>query len=80
MERYSIAKAKAHLSELVERAEAGETVELTKRGKLVAKLSPAENRRKPVDVDALKRLADRLPKQKQGAGDFIRQMRDSDRY
>ena len=42
MDGVNIAQAKAHLSELIERAEAGETVEITRRGKPVAKLGPIE--------------------------------------
>ena len=38
MDSYSIADAKARFSEVVERAEAGETVDITKRGKLVARV------------------------------------------
>lgn len=80
MSRYSLAEAKAHLSALVELAEAGETVEITRRGKLVACVTPPEKELKPIDVEALRRLAARLPIQKQGAGEFVRNMRDSERY
>jgi prevent-host-death family protein len=80
MDSYSLADAKAHLSELINRVESGETVEITRRGKLVARLTPPEQPRKKVDVDALRALAARLPMQKQSAGDFIREMRDNDRY
>ena len=80
MNSYSLADAKAHLSELINRVENGETVEITRRGKLVARLTPPERPLKKVDVDALRRLTERLPMQKQGAGEFIREMRDSDRY
>ncbi len=77
MESYSIADAKARFSEVVERAEAGETVDITKRGKLVAKVVPVEQPRKPIDVDALERLAARLPVQKQSAVELIREMREA---
>ena len=80
MDGVNIAQAKAHFSELVERAEAGETVEITRRGKLVARLVPPERKMKKIDVAALKALTDRMPFQEQGAGEFIREMRDSDRY
>jgi prevent-host-death family protein len=80
MGSYSIADAKAHLSELIDRVEAGETVEITRRGKLVAKIEPTQKPKKRVDVGALRRLAASLPVQKQSAGDFVREMRDSDRY
>lgn len=77
MDSYSLADAKAHLSELIDRVEAGETVEITRRGKLVARLSAPEKKLKPVDVDALERLAASLPVQKKNAVDLIREMRDS---
>jgi prevent-host-death family protein len=80
MDSYSLADAKARLSELIDRVEAGETVEITRRGKIVARVVPPAGTLKPIDWDALARLRARLPEQKQGAGAFIRQMRDSDRY
>lgn len=80
MDSYSLADAKARLSELIDRVEAGETVEITRRGKLVARITPPVKRRKPIDVDALRRLSASLTFQKQGAGEFIREMRDTDRY
>lgn len=80
MDSYSLADAKARLSELIDRVEAGDTVEITRRGKPVARLTPPERKLQKVDVEALERLASRLPLQKQGAGEFVRAMRDSDRY
>ena len=80
MTTISLAEAKAKLSELVERAAAGETVEITKRGKPVAQIVPVKKKLKPIDVDALKRIADSMPFQKESAGDFVRRMRDEDRY
>lgn len=76
MESYSIADAKARLSEIIERVETGETVEITKRGKLVATLNAANRQRQPVDVGRLELLAARLPIQRQSATDLIREMRD----
>lgn len=80
MDGVNIAEAKAHLSELVERAEAGETVEIMRRGKPVARLVPIERKLRKIDVAALKALTDRMPMHDVGAGEFIREMRDSDRY
>lgn len=80
MDSYSLADAKARLSELIDKVEAGETVEITRRGKTVAKVVPPERKRQPIDWDALERLRARLPAQKRGAGEFVRWMRDSDRY
>jgi prevent-host-death family protein len=80
VEDVSIAEAKAHFSELVERAEAGETVRITRRGKPVARLVPPESKKKRIDVEALRRLTDSSPRQPTSAGEFIRKMRDEDRY
>ena len=80
MNSYSLADAKARLSELITRAEAGETVEITRRGKPVAKIVPTEKKLTPIDWEALGRFTDSQPMQKEGAGEFIRQMRDTDRY
>ncbi|HWA90809.1 MAG TPA: type II toxin-antitoxin system Phd/YefM family antitoxin [Rhizomicrobium sp.] len=80
MRNVSIADAKAQLSELVERAEAGDQICITRRGKPVAKLAPIERPRKQIDFDALKAFTDSLPKQRESAGAFVRRMRDEDRY
>ena len=80
MDGINIAEAKAHFSELIERVEAGETVEITKRGRTVAKIVPNERKLKKIDVEALAALRARLPYQEQSAGEFIREMRDSARY
>jgi prevent-host-death family protein len=52
MERVGIYEAKSRLSELVEQAEAGNEVTITRHGKPVAKLVPAKAG-KPVDRAAL---------------------------
>lgn len=80
MTSISLAEAKAKLSELVERAASGETVEITKRGKPVARIVGVEKKLKPIDIEALKRFAESMPYQEESAGDFIRRMRDEDRY
>ena len=57
----NLADAKAHLSELVTRAEAGETVEITRRGKAVARLVPIERVAEPFDWEELARFRETLP-------------------
>jgi prevent-host-death family protein len=76
----SLADAKTHLSELVERASAGEQVCITRRGKPVARIVATKQPRKPIDFAALKALTDSMPMQAEDAGTFIRRMRDDDRY
>ena len=80
MNRISLAEAKAHLSELVSRVAAGESIEITRQGKTVARLIPAEAPRMPVDAAALRAVTDGMPEQTETAGDFVRRMRDEDRY
>ena len=42
MEKHSMYDAKAHFSKLVERAESGRETVITKRGRVVAKIVPAQ--------------------------------------
>jgi prevent-host-death family protein len=76
----SLAAAKAHLSDLVERAGNGETVQITRRGKPAAQLTAIETPRKRVDIAALRAMTDAMPPQRESARDFVRRMRDEDRY
>jgi prevent-host-death family protein len=80
MKTVTLAHAKAHLSELVERAAAGEPVCITRHGKPMAQLSAVARPRKPVDVAALRALTDKMPMQQESAADFVRRMRDEGRY
>jgi prevent-host-death family protein len=80
METVNLADAKSRLSELVERAAAGETVRISRRGKPVAQITRVQGPRKPIDFRALRALTDSMPKQKESAGDFVRKMRDRERY
>src|SRR5713226_5547772 len=50
----NLADAKARLSELVERAAAGETVRITRRGKPVAQITAVETPRERIDLSALR--------------------------
>lgn len=79
--RVSLADAKARLSELADRASRGETIIITKRGKPVLQLSlPGKGPRQPIDKAALQRLTDSMPVQEEGAGDFMRELRNHSRY
>ncbi|UVO52908.1 type II toxin-antitoxin system Phd/YefM family antitoxin [Sphingomonas sp. SUN039] len=78
MESINLADAKARFSEIVDRAEAGESIEITRRGKLAARIVPptTDQPRKPIDLEALRKLRESLPYQTQTAADLIREMRD----
>ncbi|HEY0311348.1 MAG TPA: type II toxin-antitoxin system Phd/YefM family antitoxin [Allosphingosinicella sp.] len=77
MDSYSVADAKARFSEVIGKAEAGEAVEITRRGEAVVKVTAIEKTPRKVDVERLKRLTDSLPRQEKSAAELIREMRDS---
>lgn len=80
MDAISLADAKAHLSELVDRVEAGDSIAITRRGKPVARLTAVAEPRKPIDAARLGALTASMPAQAQSAADLVRSMRDDDRY
>jgi len=80
MSAVSLADAKAHLSELVDRVEAGESIEITRRGKRVARLTAVDRPRKTISLAALQALTLASPPAVQDAADLIRSMRDGERY
>jgi prevent-host-death family protein len=80
MDAINLADAKAHLSELVDRVEAGHSIDITRRGKPVARLTAVARPRKPIDAALLQSLTAAMPPQSQSAADLVRSMRDGDRY
>lgn len=76
----NLADAKAHLSELVDRVEAGDSIEITRRGKPVARLTAVARPRKRIDAALLQSLTATMPLQSGSAADLVRSMRDDDRY
>ncbi|MGB8841768.1 MAG: type II toxin-antitoxin system prevent-host-death family antitoxin [Aliidongia sp.] len=80
MAMINLADAKAHLSELIDRVEAGDSIDITRRGKPVARLTGATNPRQRVDAAQLRALTATMPPQAVGAADLVRSMRDGDRY
>ncbi len=87
MRTVSVAEAKAHLSELIDRVAAGERLVITRRGKPVMELvRPAEDKPlRRIDVDELRRLvaAQQAARKSSGRGKgalTMRQIRDLERY
>jgi prevent-host-death family protein len=80
MKEVTLADAKAHLSELVERAAQGEPVHITRRGRPVARLTGVERQRKPIDIEALQALTASMPMQPEPARSWLRSVRDESRY
>ena len=80
MDDVTLAEAKAHLSELVERAARGEPVRITRRGKPVARLTGVERQAQPINLDALRALTASMPPQPEAARSWLRSLRDEQRY
>ena len=80
MDVVSLADAKARLSDLLDQVEAGDAIEITRRGKPVALLTTSPTPRKRIDVAALRALIATMPPETQDAADLVRSMRDGDRY
>jgi antitoxin (DNA-binding transcriptional repressor) of toxin-antitoxin stability system len=80
MNAVSVAEAKAHLSELLDRVERGEEVVITRRGKPVARVNRVQEPLEPIDFEAIRALRESTPTQTESAGDFMRRVRDEERY
>lgn len=81
MTDYSVAEAKAKLSELIDRAEKGEGVVITRHGKPVVEIKPVRPPPRSITQADLDWLADRrseikVRKRGPNAVEIIRQMRE----
>jgi prevent-host-death family protein len=80
MTEVSVAEAKAHLSRILDRVEAGESIVITRRGKAIATLSAVTGEmppKRPI-AEVLAELAAFRSTQEMGrsSADMIREMRD----
>jgi prevent-host-death family protein len=78
MDRINLTDAKAHLSKLIDRVETGASIDITRRGKVVARLTAVTKPRKKIDAVLLQSLTASMPSQTQDAADIVRSMRDDD--
>ncbi len=79
MRTVSVAQAKAQLPSLLQAAEAGEKIIVTRYGKAIVELKPVERVVNPADPHGLKWLAERrkaLPMMTTDSATLIREMRD----
>ncbi|MEG3144396.1 type II toxin-antitoxin system prevent-host-death family antitoxin [Sphingomonas sp. RT2P30] len=76
MDSYNITDAKARFSELIDRVETGETIEIMRRGRPVARLMPIEQPKQPIDWDAIRARTADMPM----TSETVREMRDTARY
>jgi prevent-host-death family protein len=74
----NLAVAKAHLSELVTRAEAGECIQISRRGRPVVQLTSLVQLRKPIRLAELRAVTDTMSDS--SADNVVRAMRDEARY
>ena len=79
MTAINLADAKARFSELINRIEGGEAIDIVRRGKPVARLVGVQPERKRIDQQMLGKLTSGMPKQV-GAAELVRAMRDDERY
>ena len=76
----NLAHAKAHLSELIDKVENGETVVITRHGRSVARLGPVELPKRPIDFKLLEEFRKTMPSLPKPSAELIREMRDDERY
>ena len=78
MGAYSVAEAKAQLSAIIDIVERGETVTITKRGKPVVNIVPANALpiKPKLDLAELRAIREMTPRMKTSSVEIIRQMRD----
>ena len=72
----NLARAKACLSELLDKVEAGEEVVITRRGKAVARLSEAGHPKKPLPLADLAEFRRTMPRLSRPSAEMLRELRD----
>ena len=72
----NLAQAKACLSELLNKVEAGQEVVITRRGKAEAHLSAVIGPRKPLPLGELAGFRTSMPGLRHPAGELLREIRD----
>jgi prevent-host-death family protein len=78
-----LAEAQEKLASLVDLAEGGESVCIMKDGTPVARIVAVARPQippHPIDIEALRKLTSGMTFQEESAGDFMRRLRDEERY
>ena len=75
----NLAQAKAHLSELLDKVEAGQEVVITRRGKAVAHVTAAVRPKKPLPLRELAGFRAAMPRLDRSSAELLREVRD-ERY
>jgi prevent-host-death family protein len=74
----SLAQAKAHLSKLLDKVEAGEEVVVTRHGHAVARILPAVRAKEPIPLEELRAFRATMPGWSRPSAELLREMRDED--
>ena len=74
----NLTQAKARLSELLDKVEAGQDVVITRHGKAVAHMSAAAGPRKPIPLQELAEFRAAMPRLRRPAGELLRDLRDAE--
>ncbi|MGH7058770.1 MAG: type II toxin-antitoxin system Phd/YefM family antitoxin [Stellaceae bacterium] len=75
----SLVRAKAHLSELLDKVEAGEEVVVTRHGRPIARILGALQPKQPLPLDDLAVFRASMPRLRRPSTDLLREARDEGR-
>jgi prevent-host-death family protein len=74
----SLAPAKAHLSALLDKVEAGEEVVVTRHGRAIARILAAIRPKQPLPLEELAAFRATMPQMQRSSAERLRKMRDED--
>jgi prevent-host-death family protein len=72
----NLARAKAHLSDLLDKVEAGEEVIITRHGRPVAHLSSVSRPKQPLRLQALAEFRATMPRLRRSSAELLREARN----
>ena len=72
----NLAQAKARLSEILDKVEAGQEVVITRRGKAIAQVSAISGPAKPLPLEELAAFRATMPRQSRSSTEILRELRD----
>jgi prevent-host-death family protein len=72
----NLVQAKAHLSELLDKVEAGEEVIITRHGRAVAHIHPVSRPKHPLLLDDLAAFRATMPRLRRPSAELLREARD----
>lgn len=78
MHAMSLAHAKAHLSELLNTVESGEEVVITRHGRPIARVVPANPVKQPLPLQRLAELRRQVPAWGKSSAEALRELRDAE--